>query len=129
MACKRFVGSIPIASTYFACSFRPHSGGASQRRIAEHSLDELLRPRRDRARGRTGDPVRLVHEGEGLAHLIAQWWKPLGCAGSGARVPEVTEHAHATLFEIGCARILVLVDHVLVERFTCAASGRGVASY
>ena len=32
------------------------------------------------------------------------------------RVPEVGEHVHAAVLQVGRARVLVLVDHVLVER-------------
>ncbi len=40
--------------------------------------------------------------------------QPTACVG-GRRVPEAREHVHAAQLELGRLRVLVLVDHVLVE--------------
>ena len=82
---------------------------------------------------RTADHVGLVGGFAGGLHLFAP--APLhghaaqhgGLAGAGGgaaqgvggirRVPQVGQHVHAAVFDLGRLRVFVLVDHVLVDAF------------
>ena len=80
---------------------------------------------------RAGDHVGLVGRFAGSLHLLAPL--PLqghaaqhgGLAGTGGgtshsvgglrRIPQIGQHVHATVFELGRLWVLVLVDHVFVD--------------